>query len=57
MHKFNFKSLQENQPAQTLSEYALILALIAIVVVGVMTSLGDKLKDIFQSVIDSLSVS
>lgn len=44
-------------PAQTLSEYALILALIAIVSITVMTSLGTKIKDTFQNVVNSLTTT
>lgn len=39
---------------QTLVEYALILALIAVVVVVAVTTLGGKVKGIFNSVSSSL---
>ncbi|KKP36694.1 MAG: hypothetical protein UR28_C0039G0005 [Candidatus Peregrinibacteria bacterium GW2011_GWF2_33_10] len=50
----NVSKLLKDESGQTLSEYALILALIALVVVAVATALGDKIKAIFQKVIDSL---
>lgn len=37
-----------------MTEYALILAVVAIAVIGVMTLLGDKIKAIFQSVLDAI---
>lgn len=52
-----FGGIWKNNPAQTLSEYALILALIAIVSITVMTSLGTKIKDTFQNVVNSLSTT
>lgn len=58
MQKTNWLSrIFRKNPAQTLSEYALILALIAIVAVTVMTSLGTKIKSTFQSVVDSLTTT
>jgi len=44
-----------NRSGQALTEYALILAVIAIAVVAVMTLLGDQLQVVFQSVIDTLT--
>jgi len=41
---------------QGLVEYAIILALIAIVVIAVMTTLGAKVNNTFNSISDSLSV-
>ena len=37
-----------------MTEYALILAVIAVVVVGTITLLGDEIKAVFQSVIDAV---
>ena len=44
------------EKAQGLVEYAIILALIAIVVIGVMSVLGEKVNGVFNSISDSLSV-
>ena len=45
-------SLKEK--GQGLVEYAIILALIAIVVIAVMTILGQKVKNTFNSISNSL---
>ena len=45
-------SLKEK--GQGLVEYAIILALIAIVVIAVMTLLGDKVKGTFSTINNSL---
>ncbi len=52
--KKSFHRLQKNEKGQTMTEYALILAVMAIAVIGVMTLLGDKVKAIFQGVIDAI---
>lgn len=44
-----------DESGQAMSEYALILALIAVVVVGVVAALGDEIKGVLQDVINSLS--
>jgi len=43
-----------NHSGQTMTEYALILAVIAVVVVGTITLLGDEITAVFQSVIDAI---
>jgi len=40
----------------TLIEIALYIALVVIVCIAVVTTLGDKLQAVFQSIVDSLSV-
>ncbi len=47
-------SLKEK--GQGLVEYAIILALIAIVVIAVMTILGGKVKNTFGSISNSLTI-
>ncbi len=47
-------SLKEK--GQGLVEYAIILALIAIVVIAVMSILGGKVKNTFNSISNSLTV-
>lgn len=41
----------KNKAGQSLTEYALILAVIAVVVIAVMTTMGGEVKKSFQSVI------
>jgi pilus assembly protein Flp/PilA len=40
----------EREDGQTLAEYALILALIALVVVGAITLLGGDISNLFESI-------
>ncbi len=47
-------SLKEK--GQGLVEYAIILALIAIVVIAVMTTLGKKVNNTFQGISNSLTM-
>ncbi len=49
--------LFRDDSGQTMTEYALILAVIAVVVVGVMTLMGTEVSNIFQGVTDTLSGS
>ena len=44
------------EKGQGLVEYAIILALIAIVVIAVMTTLGQKVNNTFNTISASLSV-
>ena len=46
---------QEQEEGQTLVEYALILVLIAIVVIGAVTLIGGNANDIFNSIANTLS--
>ncbi len=46
--------LQRDEEGQTLVEYGLLLALIAIVVIAVLIILGPTVSGIFQSVNDQL---
>ena len=48
--------LAVKERGQGLVEYAIILALIAIVVIAVMTTLGKKINNTFNSIGDSLSM-
>jgi len=45
----------KSRKGQTLVEYGLILALVAIVVIAVLTVLGEQLKNIFSQVTGALS--
>ena len=50
------KRLQQNKKAQTLVEYALILALISVVVVAVIFALGAQVKHVFTTISSQLAV-
>ena len=49
------RSFFAKEEGQGLVEYALILALIAIVVIGVLTLLGDGVKEKLNTVQDTLN--
>ncbi len=49
------KDVFNNEEGQGLVEYGLILALIAVVVIGALTLLGDEVEAIFDEVTDALS--
>jgi len=51
MMKF-FKRFLSDKSGQTMTEYALILAVIAAVVIGVAATLGTEIEAAFQSVVD-----
>ena len=48
------KELLTQTRGQALVEYALILVLIAIVVIGVLILLGASISDVFSQVVDAL---
>jgi len=48
------KKLAKDKRGQSMVEYALILALIAVVVIATVAALGGKLTAIFQTIIDAL---
>jgi pilus assembly protein Flp/PilA len=47
-------ALRDREEGQAMVEYALILALVSIVAVTVLTSIGTKVSVIFQSINDDL---
>lgn len=47
-------TILRNEKGQGMVEYGLILALIAVVVIGVMTTMGTDLKTMFTTVSTSL---
>ena len=49
------RSFFAHEDGQGLVEYALILVLIAIVVIGILTVLGSKVSDVFSSINSGLS--
>ena len=48
------KKLAKDKRGQSMVEYALILALIAVVVIATVAALGGKLTTIFQTITDAL---
>ena len=48
------KRLFSDESGQGMAEYGLILALVAVVVIAVLTLLGTGLEGIFQQVVDEL---
>lgn len=51
-----FKSLLSSRKGQGLAEYGLIIALVAIVVIAAITTMGENLTGVFEKIADSLSV-
>lgn len=49
-----FNRWSQDESGQALTEYALILAVIAIAVVAVMTLLGDQITEVFNNILTSL---
>ena len=47
-------ALRDREEGQALVEYALLLSLIAVVSIGILTSLGKSVSGIFDSVNNSL---
>jgi pilus assembly protein Flp/PilA len=48
------RKILKNEKGQGMVEYGLIIALIAIVVIGAVTLLGGQLQTIFESITGSL---
>ncbi|HHV77462.1 MAG TPA: Flp family type IVb pilin [Syntrophothermus lipocalidus] len=48
------KRLLVEEEGQGMAEYGLILALIAVVVIGVLATMGDKLQEVFNQVNEKL---
>jgi len=42
------------EPGQGLVEYALILVLIGVVVIGILTALGERIEGVFRLIDDGL---
>ena len=51
------KRLVKEEEGQGMVEYGLILALIAVAVIAVLTTMGDNLKNMFTDVSDDLDTS
>jgi len=50
------RQVVKDQTGATVAEYALVLVLVTVAVIGVLTSLGDTLEGKIQTIIDSLEV-
>jgi Flp pilus assembly pilin Flp len=48
------RALFKNEEGQDLLEYALLIALIALVAVGAVTAAGGKVATVFQAISDSI---
>ena len=48
------RNLLKNEEGQTLTEYALILVLIAVVVIGLVATLGDQIGAVFTEITQGL---
>lgn len=48
------KGLMTDEEGQAITEYALIIGLIVLVVIIALTALGGKINDIFEALVDSL---
>ena len=48
------KSMLNDEKGQGMVEYGLILALIAVIVIGALTGLGGKIKTLFENIANSL---
>jgi len=51
------KRLVKEEDGQALSEYALILAVVAIAAIVILVALKDQIVALFQKVIDALKLS
>lgn len=49
------KAFTSNKKGQGMVEYGLIVALIAVAVIGVITLLGTEISNLFQQVVDTLN--
>lgn len=51
---FKFLGVQEEE-GQGLVEYALIIVLVSVVVIGVLLALGGQIENVFQAIIDAFT--
>lgn len=56
MLMLKLSSLIRNRKGQAMTEYGLIIALIAVVLIGVLIALRTQIAALFQSIIDSLKL-
>ena len=48
------KKFVKDNGGQSMAEYALILALVTVVVIAAVTALGGKISGVFQSITDAI---
>lgn len=53
LHSF-WNALWSDESGQDLAEYALLIALIALVVIVAVTTLGDNIKTVFENIAGKL---
>lgn len=51
----NMRKLMRNQSGQGMTEYIIIVALIAIAAIGVVTIFGDNIRKMFGASVDALA--
>lgn len=53
--KTMFKNIINDESGQSMTEYALIIALIAIALIGIITTFGDEIKQSFENITGQIS--
>lgn len=48
-------TIRDREEGQAMAEYGIILALIAVVVIGTVAALGKEILSAFQSIVDGLT--
>lgn len=48
------KKFAKDNRGQSMAEYALILALVTVVVIAAVTALGGKISSVFQAITDAI---
>ncbi len=51
---YDIKETLKDKKGQGMVEYALIIGLIAVVVIGLLTSMGTDIKAKFQEIVDAI---
>ncbi len=54
---FKLRSLLSRQEGQGMVEYALILVLVSIVVIVILLTMGNQIKNVFSNVVGALGTS
>ena len=54
---FKLRSLFSRQEGQGMVEYALILVLVSIVVIVILLTMGNQIKNVFSNVVGALGTS
>lgn len=51
-----FTDFWKDEEGQSLSEYGLILALVAVVVIATLSTLGTNLKNMFKNIAEEINI-